>query len=258
MIRKFNYTGRKRILRSRITINLVPVQRGPSYFEASIDLTGIDLPKRAEIFVEAYRRWFFKRFHFGTVDRIQQPEDRYLEDQDPRALIMFRVKVVEPGARGRILAGADRIVPHRTDEKPSDKVSILPVDFVDLGRCLWRLDLESDPPILQLNSTVEEIKDVARSDPHFMALVYPEVVRQVLSRIVVEEDYLDFDADPDDWQSQWLTFATNMLGTRHLPPSGHTEPVRQEKFRWIDDVVDAFCSTYKTLDRFVQIRHGGD
>jgi hypothetical protein len=254
MIRKFNYTGRKRIPRSRITITLVPVQRRPCYFDASIDLSELNLPQHAGVFVEAYRRSFFKRFPFGTVGRSQPPENRHLDDQDARALIMFRVKVVDEAARGRILAVADRIIPRRTSEEPADKISILPVEFLDLGHGVWRLDLESDPPSLQLNSKIDEIKEIARSDSHFMALVYPEVVRQVLFRIVVDDDHTDPEADPDDWMSQWLVFSTNVLGSKELPPSGASEPVRQEKLKWIDDVVEAFCATYQTLEKFIQIR----
>ena len=111
MIRKFNYTGRKRIARSRVSIEIVPGTNGSASFEASIDLTGVNLPKSANVFVEAYRRSFFKRFSFGTVSQIRSPQDRSLGDLDPKSFAMFRIKVVEPTGKGRILGVADKIIP---------------------------------------------------------------------------------------------------------------------------------------------------
>jgi hypothetical protein len=249
MIRKFNYTGRKRIPRSKVNIEIVPGMNGPTTFEASIDLTGLNLPKSADVFVEAYRRSFFKRFHFGTVSRITPPADRSLIDLDPRALAMFRVKVVEAASKGRILAVADKIIPRRAEEELANKICLLPVDFVDLGQSIWRLDLAGDWPSLQLNIQIDNIREIARSDTHFLSLVYPEVVRQILHKIIVEEDHTDPETDPDEWMSQWLIFAS-LLGVKQLPPSGDSEPILQDKLKWIDDTVEAFGSSNKILEKF--------
>jgi|OpeIllAssembly_1097287.scaffolds.fasta_scaffold179355_2 hypothetical protein len=257
MIRKFNYTGRKRIARSRVNIEIIPAKTGPTSFEASINLSGLTLPKNAEIFIEAYRRSFFRRFAFGTVSQITPPKDRSLGDLDPRALAMFRIKVVESAGKGRILAVADRIIPHRTEDEPANKMCLLPVDFVDLGQSIWRLDLLSDWPSLQLNIRIEDIREIARSNAHFLSLVYPEVVRQIFYKIVVEEDHTDSQTDPEDWMSQWLVFA-NLLGVKEVPPSGVTEPILQDKLKWIDDAVEAFCSNNKMMEKFAQAMSPGE
>lgn len=256
MIRKFNYTGRKRIPRSRVAIEIMG-KNGPTSFEASIDLTGLNLPKSADVFVEAYRRSFFKRFYFGTVSRLRPPTDRSLADLDPRALAMFRVKVVEAAGKGRILAVADKIIPRRAEDEPANKICLLPVDFVDLGQSIWRLDVEGDWPSLQLNIQIDNIREIARSDTHFLSLVYPEVVRQILHKIVVEEDHTDPETDPEDWMSQWLTF-TRLLGVKQLPPSGDSEPILQEKLKWIDDAVEAFGSSNKVLEKFMLAISSGE
>ena len=257
MIRKFNYTGRKRIARSRVSIEITPGKNGSTTFEASIDLSGLKLPKDAEIFIEAYRRSFFRRFSFGTVSQVRPPEDRSLGDVDPRALAMFRIKVVEPKGKGRILAAADKIIPRRAEDEPAKKICLLPVDFVDLGQSVWRLDLASDWPSLQLNIRIEDIREIARSDAHFLSLVYPEVVRQIFYEILVKEDHTDPQTDPDDWMSQWLCFAA-LLGVKQLPPSGESEPILQDKLKWIDDAVEAFCSSNKMMEKFVQAISPGE
>jgi hypothetical protein len=257
MIRKFNYTGRKRIARSRVTIEIIPGKNGSASFDASIDLSGLNLPKNAEIFIEAYRRSFFKRFPFGTVSQLRSPQDRSLGDLGPKALAMFRIKIVEAGRKGRILAVADKIIPRRADDELTNKVCLLPVDFVDLGQSIWRLDLASDWPSLQLNIRIQDIREIARSDSYFLSLVYPEVVRQIFHKIVVEEDHTDPQTDPDDWMSQWLSFA-NLLGIRQLPPSGDSEPILQDKLKWIDDIVEAFCLSKKMMERFIQAISPGE
>lgn len=257
MIRKFNYTGRKRIARSRISVEIIFHGDGPPSFEASVDLEGLDLPAQARVFIEVYRRYYFRRFHFGTVARLVPPQDRRLEDIDPGALVLFRVKVVETVAKGRILAAADRVLPQRTEDEPVGKISLLPVDFVDLGGAVWRLDLEGDWPSLQLNSRVDNIREIARTDSRFFALVYPEVVRQVLYQVVVVEDYTDPEGDPEDWMSLWLRFAWELLGQTSLPPAGGSESVNQAKLKWIEDVVEAFCAENRTRERYIQAQSGG-
>ncbi len=165
---------------------------------------------------------------------------------------MFRIKVVDATGMGRILAAADKIMPHRQDEEPTDRLCLLPVDFVDLGSSIWRLDIAGDWPSLQLNNRIDEIREIARSDVSFLSLVYPEVVRHVLYKIVVEEDHTDPESDPDDWMSQWLNFTSNLLKVGYLPPSGESEPIIQEKLKWVDEAVEAFCSENKMLDKFRQ------
>jgi hypothetical protein len=78
------------------------------------------------------------------------------------------------------------------------------------------------------------------------------VVRQILHKIVVDDDYTDADADEDDWMSGWLKFAIETLGRRVLPSSGGSEPILQEKLNWIDNVVEAFCSKHQVLEKFVK------
>jgi hypothetical protein len=175
-----------------------------------------------------------------------------LEGLGPDSLVRFRVKIVDK--KGRLLAVGDRITPRRLGEESANRLCLLHADFVDLGQLIWRLDLEGDWPILQLNQKIENIREVARSEPSFLTLVYPEVVRQVLYRIVVTEDHTDPETDgEDDWMSAWLRFALLILGGRkQLPPSGESEPILQEKFKWIDDVVDAFCSSNQILDKFAK------
>jgi len=249
MIRRFNYTGRKKLARTRLSISLNETSDNRLAFDAALQLDGLDLPPSANIFIEAYRRAYFKRIACGTVSNPKFPKKFILEGLDPQALVRFRVKIADK--KGRILAIADRIIPRLTEEEPTDKICLLPVDFVDLGQSIWRLDLDSDWPSLQLNKLIENIREIARSDNYFLTLVYPEIVRQVLYKIVVEEDHTDPYTD-DDWMSQWLRFVIDLSAEKLLPPSGESEPIKLEKSKWIDDAVNAFSSNKRVLEKFIQ------
>jgi hypothetical protein len=51
--------------------------------------------------------------------------------------------------------------------------------------------MESDPPRLLINKEAKpSYRDVARS-PHFISLVYPEVLRRLLTRALVQEKWTE-------------------------------------------------------------------
>ncbi|MBN1626671.1 MAG: hypothetical protein JW944_09120 [Deltaproteobacteria bacterium] len=257
MIRRFNYTGRKRIPRSKISLSLNEVPGRKLAFDAFIDFVGIPLPATAKIYIEAYRKTYFRRFQCGTISTPAYQVNQILEGLDPDALVLFRVKVVDK--KGRLLAIADRIRPRRTEEDQTDRQSLLPVEFIDLGESIWHLDLEGDLPILQLNKRIENIKDIARHDTFFLTLVYPEVVRQILYKVVIEEDYTDMEAEgEEEWMIDWLKFAVQILGKNHLPPTGSSESIKQEKLKWLDDVVNAFCVNNAVLEKYMKEQKIGE
>jgi len=256
MIKRFNYTGRKKISRSRMIVSLSQTEEGRLSFDASLHLNGLEFPATAKIFVEAYRRDYFRRFPSGTIANPRFPKNCILEGLDPDTLVMFRIKIVD--RKGRILAAADRIKSMQTEGEPAGRVPLLPIDFVDLGQSVWRLDLTGDWPSLLLNKRIENIREIARSDVSFLTLVYPEILRQILCKIVVEEDITDPESDVDDWMGQWLTLAVGLFEKVQLPPSGESEPVVQEKLRWIDDAVEGFCSKNQVMEKFLQVRKSGD
>ena len=256
MIRRFNFTGRRKIPRSRLSILLYAAPDGTPAFDAVLDLGSLALPPEARIHVEAYRRNYLRRFACGTVAQPRWPRGQALDGLDALSFVLFRVKVVD--GRGRILAVADRILPRRSEEEEAGKRYLLPVEFADLGNAIWRLDLDGEWPSLLLNSRIDPIREIARADESFRALVYPEVVRQILHHIVIVEDHTDPDTDPDDWMSLWLRFALSLMGRKALPPSGQDEQVVLDKGRWIDDAVDAFCASQRVVERFVQHHQADD
>jgi len=247
MIRKFNYTGRKRIRRSGVHIDLQRGDDGRRFFNIRLQLEDLELPDTAQVYVEAYHRSGYRRFDYGTVGRLRIPADRTLGSISTSVTPLFRIKVVDQtGTHGRILASLDKIRPTGQDNQPTDSRSLLFVEYDDLGSAIWQLDLEGDWPVLRLNRAVDEISLIASSDNRFLSLVYPEVLRQILTRILIVDEHTDPDCD-DDWPSLWLKLASTLPG---MSPPYQTSRVGRRA--WIESAVEAFCANFNLLDKFDQ------
>jgi len=246
MIRRLNFTGRRKIPRSRVTIRLEPEAGGPPVFRAEYDLHGLGFPGEASVFVEAYNALSYMRFAFGTVARRADPPSTRLDEVTRRPLPRFRLKVVDRRKRAGLLLGvADQILPLRPDEDESRRQPLLPVHFTDLGDRVWRLDLD-DWPVLELNSRIEVIREVARSDEAFLALVYPEVVRRILRRAVITERQTDPEFDDSDWTTLWLRYACTLPEISPPPADASTA----EAEAWVEEAVEAFCRARRVRTRY--------
>lgn len=257
MIRRMNYTGRKRIARSRVNVRLLPATGGGWAFDADFDLADYEFPSDASVFVEAYNATSYMRFGFGTVGAITPPADTRLFDITAGPLPKFRVKVVDTRTRfGLLLGVTDKLIPLRPDEELARRQSLLPVEFRELGNRVWRLDL-SDWPVLELNRRIADLGEVARSADSFAALVYPEVVRRILHEAVIEQECTDPSFDDDDWPGLWLTYACSLPNVAQ-PPEGGDERARALQADWIERAVDAFCRSREMRIRFERaIERGG-
>jgi hypothetical protein len=247
MIRKFNYTGRKKIPRARVRVDLLRDADGQRCFDIALALDEMALPANAHIYVEAYHRTAYQRFDCGTVADLRIPQDRRLlrfsETQRP----LFRVKVVDRSSGvGRILAAVDKVRTQSVDDLPADGQSLLFVEYDDLGNAIWRLDLDGDWPVLRLNRNADDIGLMASSDKRFLPLVYPEVFRQILVRVLLIDEHSDPCCD-DDWPSLWLQLACSLPGMGRPPDQG-----RMDQMAWIHKAVASFSGNYKMLEMFNQ------
>jgi len=113
MIRRFNYTGRKRILREDVPISLTGSK---PIWGFDIDLTRItsyEFPPSARIYVEAYEQASYMRFDFGSVEKIApvSKDARVLSEFEGSDGVRFRIKVVDASLDAKVLAEADGILP---------------------------------------------------------------------------------------------------------------------------------------------------
>lgn len=246
MLRKLNFTDRVKIPRSSARVTLRRDDDGVLVFDPRLSFDGVAVPPSARVFIEAYYRTSFMRFDCGSVGAFAPPADRRLTDIEGTGVVRFRVKLVDGH---RILAVADDIVVSEERRETSGRMPLLPVNFTgDLGQQAWRIAFEPNGPVLELNNRIDAIRDLARGDAAFFALVYPAAVRQVLAQILLVDGH-DAHQDGDEWWSLWLRWAERYASP--LPRDAEEAPF------WIEEVVAAFCERQKTVDRWRSARAEG-
>jgi hypothetical protein len=258
MIRKFNYTGRKKIERKDISIRLVKDKTPYPYFELKLDVDTSGFPDDPELYVEAYDRSSFMRFRCGTLKRPLLPEDRHLYDIHSTDAILFRVKLVDPLAQhGKILAVADRLTSAGESPEDARRIMLLPVTYDDLGPEIWKLDFRNTGPVLIVNQKIEvmSITEIVKTDDLFFSLVYPSVLHEILLQILLMDDDFESD-DPDLWQNLWLKFVEDLPDVSKITETdefGNQEHSLNRDFfqKWIDDeAIPAFCRKYSIKNKF--------
>lgn len=244
-VRRLNFTGRKRIRQLDAQIALHPGEDGVYRFHADLRLDGYDLPDDARVFVEAYRQTSWMRFRFGTVGDIRPRDEPRLTEFGSSEGVLFRVRVTSAHApRGLLLAEADKIRPRRPDREEEERLPLLPArPDESLGSEIYRVDFD-DYPMLLINSHVGDWHALTQ-DRTFQALTLPAVLREILTRILHIEGYVELD-DTEDWRSQWLRYAAALPGVSE-PPGAH-EPDRFDD--WIGEAVASFARKFESLERF--------
>lgn len=236
-IRRFNYTARHRIDRGAIRLMLAEADERPARLLVSVELPP-GLPRGARIHVEAHQRTTRMRFDFGTVERPGFPEGfAVLTEFDDPAAVQFAVKVTASHGDevGLLLADRDGMKIDAADAD-EDRESLLPVAPADIGEDVWQVGFESAGPMLLFNRNLTDWRSFA-AEHRVSCLVYPAVMRQVLTQILIIEDWVDLE-DKDDWRTKWLIFAHSFDGVTDLPEA----PSLADKQAWIDDAVTAFSA----------------
>lgn len=244
MIRKFNYTGRRKINREAISLNLVG-EGAQRRFTCRVSLTGYDFPPKAHVYLEAYYATEVKRFDLQTVDSVKEPSDTNLKGFSSFPVVYFRLLVVDhqPGQK-LILGVADKISPYPQGRKP-----LLPVQIDNSMKQEWKIVFDDGRPILTMNGNLAGMLDKITNDPPLRYSVLPAALREALSQFIFIEGVDDDPDDEDDW-FDWKNFSFNLVAPDvnmtldKDDPSFNGEEVRD----WIDSVVEEFSRFNQFLD----------
>jgi hypothetical protein len=259
MKRKLNFTGRKRIPKENIKIELNRENEKIKSFDAQINTENLELPKNSNVIVETYFKTELYRYSFGTIGKIEQPSSTDLSHIGFSENLRFRVIVTDDN--GKILAMAERIRALNDTEKKS----ILPVMTKDIGNQLWQLDFpgNEEGPILILNSKIFGIENFAKNDPQFKLSVLPAVLREILTKMI----FIDTIPDPEDitidWHKTWLDFVNYTLKVENQPKilDPHSDDfIPEDVEEWIDRVVENLCDIMlaQSMRVFSNAMSGGD
>ena len=245
MIRRFNFTERKRIEQDRVQIEIVePQGDGPPSFLAELTFDGMELPPDAPVTIEAYRSRAAIRFSWGTVSVPKPPLDRLLVNMPDNPA--FRVKVLSPDGSGVLLAMANRIRLKREEHYGA----LIWLKESDLGKEVWRLDFGDGNPTLLVNQNIPGIEAAVQNDGAFRGLVMPEVLRAVLVRALIVED-----ADLDDAGGDWAELLKFVRSFHDAPLSAASEEDERvaRLTKWIDVAVAVFTQKhFRSSDAYAQ------
>lgn len=249
MIRRFNYTGRVKISRSRVDISLFKDNEG-KYFRAKINLEGLNLPPDAKVYIEPNYKGVYQRFSFGTVSQIKEPDNTRLNELPETELAYFDISVVDEKGKAGLLLGKAKGIAVSTDGIPNDRLPLLPVNPTDLKNQFWRLSFDSSDdgrPILEINKNIPDVFEMARNDIKFISLVYPAAFRGVLFKLIEQGD---FDSEDDTWVSGWVKFLNTVLGIKYLPETDIENGFTPDQEAWVDDCVNEYCKKFQLFEKF--------
>lgn len=259
MIKRVNFTGRKRVARQHVKIELL--DGAPRSFNAQVDLNGTQFPPGAAVFLEATCAGSNRVLRFpagATGDDMLAAHGELTGLESNR--IIFSLKIVDQTQRfGRLLGVSDGIQVERSgDDTISGRRGILAIEPSDsLGHRLWALEFKDQYVSLLVNRDVPELTERAGSDPLFYAIVFPEAMRQVLHK-AIDENRSSQEDDDDHWAVAWLKFGRDLHPMRESSPEKDDNDAREE---WIADVVEAFCQKHDLKTRYreaVAALNGGE
>jgi len=232
-------------LREHVSI-VVDDRRKPATFTAQLALDGLKFNTDARVIVEAYRGsgGLWTSFDWGRVSSLRKPPTAALDGFDSVEGLLFRVRVIAVHEPHKILGEADKIPFVLTGEEPTKKQPLIKTVPADLGDLVWDIDFDVEPPVLRVNKALGNWQVVAY-DKAFRTLVYPAVLREILTRILIIENWSD-DADADDWRAKWIAFGRKMA-------PGYGESVEGESGKWefIDVAAQAIAREIRATECFL-------
>ena len=233
-----------KIRRADVELKLSDEESPPS-FNATLNLGAYEFDADALVFIEVYRQTTWMRFPFGSVSEIRPPADRRLTEFDNPEAIHFRVKVTQAHDTHTLLGEADAIPLGDIQQQSAEPDSLISTKPENLGDELWRLDFEHGP-LLLVSNQVGNWQKLAQS-AEFAALVYPAMLREILTRILIQEEHRD--TDDENWMSRWLRFAIGLPGANDLLP-----PIDESLAEdWIQDAVAAFSRRLRLREKFLVV-----
>lgn len=245
--RRINSTGRKRIERKCIEINMMECLPGePLSASVTLDLQEQGFPGSASVVIEAYRRSSGMRFDCGTVDTPSVPEPLVLTEVDRGGSVLFRLKVIDNDLEpGKLLGSAERLRPKDGDDS-EDRRSIFPVLNRDLEEDVWKVEIEhGDGPKLILNTRVPNFSYEVRNNLMTQGTLLPAALRFVLEELVRLSDTGESE-DESDWKEKWLRYCDAELGIKDDPRNLQGDEAKKD---WIDYAAKKFCEKYNFVGR---------
>lgn len=241
-MKRFNYTGRKKILREDVKVRLNGNFTEKPVIDVSISLRGYHFPTDSKVYIEPQSKTRFMRIDLGEVSQVIRRNQIPLDGFDDAEELDFRLKVVEE-SKGILLGLVENIKPYDKDDKlDPNQQSILPVVSTDLSSdgVLWKVEFSDQKAVLQIERELGSKDQVVRS-LMFKGFVLPAAMRQILVKVVADSDWDETLSEPEELATKWLTFCEQLgAGLPNKEDESHEA--------WIDGAV-------RVLAKRIGVRH---
>ena len=245
---RINHTGRQRIRRSSIRIAVDLRTDDQLRCRLDRDLDDYGFTPNSPVVFECYNGPQYLRIDNGTV---AEPPASLLADLSSFATapkVLFRLKVLDPDGSGKLLGIADQIPLTKPDVDDDISGSLVRVRAARLDQQIWNIDYDVDGPILEINESIGDWRELVNGSYYFLPLVLSQVVSSVLTKILIE-DQTDPESGGNTWQDRFVELAA-FSGNRPFTSSERLDPDLRRQ--WIDTVADGFASRHRLADKFIR------
>lgn len=238
MRKTIRLTGRRQLALSSFGFRFAELQ-GRQVASLSI-VNPADLksfPADAEIRVKLVENKLVEILRFGTVGKPVTVVD-VIEKSFFAPSCQVRVVSRTTDKEGMLLGST----PRWTYKSGSDPDGILLFKPAPTAPRCWKLDFsnEEDHPILYIDERIPDGALWARTDPVFIGCVFPNVITEVMSRVL-----LNGSRPEEGWMKDWLLWAEALMPGSQPPFS---EKLEGDQRDWLDQLVETFAFRHELAD----------
>ncbi|MDA7615169.1 hypothetical protein N8574_01865 [Akkermansiaceae bacterium] len=234
--KKLNWTNRKKINKGEVSFSIDTESNKIPSFNANFAFAADAYPPEAKVKVKAYYKETSQTFNWGEVSNLVPPSNRSLDEIGSIESLKFQVLVIDPKSKGLLLGLGDNFVPSESNQEAVNKSSIISLKAgTNLGQLAWKLEIDADNlPKLLINKNIPEASHKLKYDPLFRALIYPAVMREILTFYIWDE------IQDGEYAEKWIQFAGNFTES-----DVNDCQDSYEKLDWIEEVVSEFSERKK-------------
>ncbi len=244
MKRSFNYTGRVRIPKEWVHLDLSDADGGVRAAGRIAFPAPEDFGQNAQVLLYFRRGAARAEVEAGTVQREVRFDRTFAEFPDAEGLSMD-VRVYDAADPARKLLGLARTV--RGGEGGGARLSLLAARSGDFSYPVWRLDMDFDTgPFLEFSRRCRDFRKLALSG-EFVALVLPGVVGLIARELLLGDGAFNAlpDADDDDRRSLWMSYLNDLPGV----PSFRGDETRDQREELVAAYEEAFATKARVFER---------
>ncbi len=223
VIRKLNFTDRKRITRKHISIRIY--KEGAHWMVAFLlDLKEFSFPMGSQVCIDVFSRGFTARFNLGTIENAVGELPYELGDAyDANQVTYFVVVVLREDGNSEFLGISQKIYPIAIGEESGAESFVGVHSSDDLGEEIWSLDLNnlSGRPVIYVNSDISNDPQGWLRDPRNAGLILPAVFESLCRHTFSEGE--EIQEDDGGWQAGLLANLKRLLPNRDWDSAGEGE-----------------------------------